>query len=363
LPMEKKLKELASLVDGEVVGNGEVTIRGVAPIEEARAGEITFIAHTRYLAQLNETQASAVIVSPSISEANKPLLRVANPYLAFAKILQVYAHRPYKPRGIAQQAWVCSTATVGKDVSIYPFVYVGDHAEIGTRVVLFPGVFVGDNTVIGDDTVAYANVSIYQGCRIGKRVILHSGVVIGGDGFGFTKDGRRNVKIPQVGIVEIEDDVEIGANTTVDRAAMGKTTIKRGVKIDNLVQVAHSVTIGEDSLIVALAGIAGSARIGANVIIGGQVGVGDHIEIGDNVMVGPQSGVAKDIASNQVVTGRPPIPHKEFVRASLTYPKLPQMWRKIGHLEARLGDLEEEKSRRKRKKKPHSSEKTHDRDQ
>ena len=226
--MEKMLSELAQLVGGEVIGDGGVKIAGIAPIEEARKGEITFIAHPRYLPKLSQTEASAVIVSPKVGEAEKPLLRVANPYLAFAKILGIYAHRPYEPRGVDQGAWVSPTARLGKGVSVYPFVYIGDHAKISNRVILFPGVFVGDNAVIGDDTLIYPNVSINEGCRIGKRVILHSGVVIGSDGFGFARDGKRSVKIPQVGIVEIGDDVEIGANTTVDRATMGKTVIKRG---------------------------------------------------------------------------------------------------------------------------------------
>ena len=360
--MEKMLSELAQLVGGEVIGDGGIKIVGVAPIEEARKGEITFIAHRRYLPKLTQTEASAVIVSPKVSEAGKPLLRVANPYLAFAKILGIYAHRPYEPRGVDQGAWVSPTAKLGEGVSVYPFVYIGDHAEIGNRVILFPGVSVGDNAVIGDDTLIYPNVSIYEGSRIGKRVILHSGVVIGSDGFGFARDGRRSVKIPQIGIVEIGDDVEIGANTTVDRAAMGKTIIKRGVKIDNLVQVAHSVTIGEDSIIVAQVGIAGSSKIGSNVILAGQVGVIDHIEIGDNVIVGPQSGVAKDIPPNQVVTGSPPIPHKDHLRAVMTFPKLPEMWRKIGQLEAKLRDLEAGGDPG-RKTSPQSSEDIHDPDQ
>ncbi len=360
--MEKMLSELAQLVDGEVIGDPGVKIGGVAPIEDARKGEITFIAHPRYLARLNQTEASAIIVSPNVREADKPLLRVANPYLAFAKILGIYAHRPYEPRGVDQRAWVSPTAKLGERVSIYPFVYVGDHAEIGKRVVLFPGVFVGDDTVIGDDTLIYPNVSIYEGSRIGKRVILHSGVVIGSDGFGFAKDGKRSVKIPQVGIVEIGDDVEIGANTTVDRAAMGKTVIKRGVKIDNLVQVAHSVTIGEDSIIIAQVGIAGSTKIGANVIMAGQAGVIDHIEIGDNVMVGPQSGVLQDIPPNQVVTGTPPFPHKEWLRAVMTFPKLSEMRRKIRQLEATLKDLEMRQNPR-GKTSPQSLEGTHDPDQ
>jgi UDP-3-O-[3-hydroxymyristoyl] glucosamine N-acyltransferase len=311
---------------------------------------------------LSETEASAIIVFPKVSEGDKPLLRVANPYLAFAKILQIYAYRPYESRGVDQRAWVNPTAKLGKKVSVYPFVYVGDHAEIGNRVTLFPGVFIGDNVVVGDDTRIYPNVSIYEGTRIGKRVILHSGVVIGSDGFGFAKDGKRNVKIPQIGIVEIEDDVEIGANTTVDRAAMGKTVIKRGVIIDNLVQVAHSVTIGEDSIIVAQVGIAGSTRIGSNVTLAGQVGVADHVEIGDNVMVGPQSGVGKDIPPNQVVTGSPPLPHKEWLRTVLTLPKLPELWRKIGQLEANVRALEAGQDV-KRKTPPQPSEDTHDPDQ
>ncbi|UCD70702.1 MAG: UDP-3-O-(3-hydroxymyristoyl)glucosamine N-acyltransferase [Syntrophobacterales bacterium] len=360
--MEKMLSELAQLVGGEVIGDGGVKIIGVAPIEEARKGEITFIAHQRYLPKLNQTEASAVIVSLKVSEAEKPLLRVANPYLAFAKILQIYAHRPYESRGVDQQAWVSPTAKLGEGVSIYPFVYVGDHTEIGNRVIIFPGAFVGDNTIIGDDSLVYPNVCICEGSRIGKRVILHCGVVIGSDGFGFAKDGKRSVKIPQVGIVEIGDDVEIGANTTVDRAAMGKTIIKRGVKIDNLVQVAHTVTIGEDSIIVAQVGIAGSTKIGDNVIIAGQVGVSDHIEIGDNVMVGPQSGVVRDIPPNQVVTGSPSIPHKDHVRAVMTFPKLPEMWRKIGQLEAKVRDLEAGQNLR-QKTSPQSSEGTHDPDQ
>jgi UDP-3-O-[3-hydroxymyristoyl] glucosamine N-acyltransferase len=357
--MEKTLNELAQLVDGEVIGDGAVTIVGVAPIEDAGKGQITFIAHPRYVAQLHETEASAVIVSPKVGEADKPLLRVVNPYLAFAKILGIFAHRPYEPRGVDQRAWVSPTAELGEDVSIFPFVYVGDHTQIDNRVILFPGVFVGDNSVIGDDTLIYPNVSIYEASRIGKRVILHSGVVIGSDGFGFARDGRRSVKIPQVGTVEIGDDVEIGANTTIDRAAMGKTIIQRGTKIDNLVQVAHSVTIGEDSIIVAQVGIAGSSKVGANVILAGQVGVRDHIEIGNNAMVGPQSGVAKDIPPNLAVMGSPSIPHKEYLKAVTTFPKLPEMWKKIGQLEAKVRHLESEQNKRRSE----STEDIHDPDQ
>ena len=271
--MKKKLKELAEWVGGTVIGDGDVEISGVAAIEEARPGEITFIANPKYLSKLTETNASAVIVSPNVTQADKPLLSIANPYLAFAKILTLYSQKAYQPRGIDPKAWISPTAQLGKEVTLYPFVYVGDRCSIGDRVTLYPGVWVGDDSSIGEESILYANVSIYPGTIIGKRVILHSGVVVGSDGFGYVKDGKKNVKIPQVGHVEIEDDVEIGANTTVDRATLGKTVIQRGVKIDNLVQVAHNVVIGEDSIVVAQVGISGSTKIGSNVTLGGQVGL------------------------------------------------------------------------------------------
>jgi UDP-3-O-[3-hydroxymyristoyl] glucosamine N-acyltransferase len=208
-------------------------------------------------------------------------------------------------------------------------------------VTIFPGVYVGENSSIGEDSILYSNVSIYPETVIGNRVILHSGVVVGADGFGYVKEGKKNVKVPQIGKVEIEDDVEIGPNTTIDRATLGKTIIRRGVKIDNLVMVAHNVVIGEDSIIVAQVGIAGSTKIGANVILAGQVGVADHIEIGDNVMVGAQSGVGQDLTANQAYTGSPALPHREFLRVVTAFPKLPEMRRTLMTIEGRLKKLEE----------------------
>jgi len=339
--MKKKLRELAEWVGGTVVGDEDVEISGVAAIEEARAGEITFIADSKYLSKLNETNASAVIVSTEITQANKPLLCVKSPYLAFVKILSLFLLKPYQSKGIDPNAWISPTAQLGKDLTIYPLVYVGDRCRIGDRVTLFPGVYVGEDSSIGEESIIYPNVSIYSGSVIGKRVILHSGAVVGADGFGFVKDGKRNVKIPQVGIVEIEDDVEIGANTTVDRATLGKTILRRGTKIDNLVQVAHNVVIGEDSIIVAQVGISGSTKIGSNVTLAGQVGLVDHIEIGDNVMVGAQSGVAHDLPSNQVYTGSPALPHREFLRAATIFPKLPEMRKRLVEIEKRLTKIEE----------------------
>lgn len=339
--MKKRLKELAEWVGGVVVGDGDVEITGVAPIEGAREGEITFVANPKYLPKLNDTRASAVIVSKGITSAQKNLICVDNPYLAFAKVLQLFHPRAYEAKGVDPRAWVSPQAKVGRDVTIYPFVYVGDRSEIGDRVILYPGVYVGEDVVIGEDSILYANVSVYARSVIGKRAILHSGVVIGSDGFGFVKEGRRNLKIPQVGIVEIGDDVEVGANTTIDRAAMGKTVIGRGVKIDNLVQVAHNVTIGEDSIIVAQVGISGSTRIGQNVTLGGQVGVAGHLKIGDNVMVGAQSGVAQDLPPNGAYTGSPAIDHREFLRMALSLPKVPGMRKSLSELEKRLARIEE----------------------
>jgi len=339
--MKKRLKELADWVGGTVVGDEEVEITGVAAIEEAQTGEISFIANPRYLLKLNETQASAVIVSKEISQANRPLLCTANPYLAFAKILTLYSQQPYQPKGVDAQAWISPTSQLGKDLTIYPGVYVGDRCSIGDRVTLYPGVCVGEDSFIGDDSILHPNVAIYPKTTLGKRVILHAGVVVGSDGFGYAKEGRKNVKVPQVGRVEIEDDVEIGANTTIDRATLGKTIIQSGVKIDNLVQVAHNVVIGEDSIIVAQVGISGSTKIGSNVTIGGQVGLVGHIQVGDNTRIGAQSGVMNDLPPNQAYTGSPAMPHREFLRIMTIFQKLPEVKKTLSEIEKRLTKIEE----------------------
>jgi UDP-3-O-[3-hydroxymyristoyl] glucosamine N-acyltransferase len=338
--MTKKLRELAELVEGTVVGDGEVEISGIGAIEDAGPGQVTFVAHPKYLAKLKESRASAVIVSREVPGVEKPLLLVANPYLAFAKILGLFSSRPHQPGGISSDACVSATAELGQGVTVYPFVWIGDRCRIGDRVVLHPGVTVGEDSYIGEDSVLYPGVSLYPGTIVGKRAILHSGVVVGSDGFGYVKEGRKNVKIPQVGSVEIEDDVEIGANTTVDRATLGKTLIRRGAKIDNLVQVAHNVIIGEDSLIVAQVGIAGSTRIGSNVTLAGQVGVGDHADVGDNVMIGAQSGVIGNLPGNAIYTGTPAIPHRQFLRVINVYQKLPELNRRLLDLEKRVAAID-----------------------
>ena len=341
-PNSKTLRELASLVKGEIVGKEDTVINGVAPIEEAKEGEITFIANPKYWKKVSQTKASAIIVPLDAPSIDKPLIKTENPYLAYAKIVTSF-HPPYqKPWGIDKNIIKGRQTSIGKDVSIYPFVFIGDKVSIGDRTIIYPFCFIGDEVSIGEDTLVYSNVTIRERCKIGKRVIIHSGTVIGSDGFGFAKDGTSYFKIPQVGIVEIEDDVEIGANNTIDRAALGKTLIKRGVKTDNLVHIAHNVVVGEDTLLIAQVGISGSTKIGNRVILAGQVGVVGHVTIGDDVVVGAQSGVTGNVASGQVVSGYPHMPHRDWLKASRTFPKLPEMRKKMIELEKRIHELEKE---------------------
>lgn len=338
--IKKSLQELADFINGKVMGDGNIIITGINSIDEAKNGEITFIANPKYLSMVRTTKASAIIVSSDFKDSEKPLLCTDNPYLAYAKIAGLFHKKPYHARGIDPNAVIGNNTEIGIDVSIYPFVYVGNNVRIGDRVSLYPGVYIGDDVHIGEDTVVYANTSIREGCKIGKRVIIHCGTVIGSDGFGFAKDGKVYHKIPQVGIVQIDDDVEIGANNAIDRAALGKTWIKRGVKTDNLVQIGHNVIIGEDTIIVAQVAIAGSAEIGNNVVLAGQVGVGGHLKVGDNVTVGGRSGITKDIAPNQIVSGIPAIPHKEWLKSQVCITKLPKMRKSLKELESKVEKIE-----------------------
>jgi UDP-3-O-[3-hydroxymyristoyl] glucosamine N-acyltransferase len=338
--VKRSLESLAREVGGKVIGDGSVVISGLAGIEGAQEGDITFASNERFFPLLKETKAFAAIVPQEIADVSLPLLIVKNPLLAAARILTLFTQRPYLAGGISALAWVSPSATVSTDATIHAFASIGDEAEIGPRVTVYPFVSVGPRAVIGDDTVIYPHVTIYPGCILGKRVIVHAGAVIGADGFGFVKDGEVNVKIPQVGIVEIADDVEIGANCCLDRATFGKTLIKRGVKFDNLVQIGHNVQIGENSIIVSQVGISGSTKVGKNVILAGQVGVVDHVEIGDNVMIGAQSGVYTDVPPNQVVSGSPPLPHRQYLRVVALWTKLPELKKELDLMRKRLEALE-----------------------
>ena len=344
MPVKRSLESLAREVGGKVIGDGSVVISGLAGIEGAQEGDITFANNERFFPLLKETTASAAIVPQEIADLSLPLLIVKNPLLAAAKILALFTQRPYVAGGVSEMAWVSPSAKVSRDATIHPLASIGDEAEIGPRAIIHPFVSIGPQAVIGEDTIIYPNVTIYPRCILGKRVIVHAGTVIGADGFGFVKDGEANMRIPQVGIVEIEDDVEIGANCCIDRATFGKTLIKKGVKFDNLVQVGHNVQIGENSIIIAQVGISGSTKLGKNVILAGQVGVVDHVEIGDNVMVGAQSGIYTDVPANQVVVGSPPLPHRQYLRVVAVWTKLPEMKKELDRLRKRVEALEKKKA-------------------
>jgi UDP-3-O-[3-hydroxymyristoyl] glucosamine N-acyltransferase len=338
--VKKTVEEIATFLTGQVSGDTGVVIENVCGIDEAAEGDLTFVANPKYLKKLETTKASAILVSAQITAAGKNLIVVDDPYIAFGKVLGLFYPEEKDPPGIHPHAFVEEGAVISEKATIYPGVYIGRGAKIGHGAIIYPGVFIGRDVSVGEDTVIYPNVSIYRKCIIGKRVILHAGVVVGGDGFGFARPAVENFKIPQVGIVQIDDDVEIGANCTIDRAAMGKTWIQRNVKIDNLVQIAHNVVIGENSVIVAQTGISGSTKLGKSVILGGQVGLVGHIQIGDNVMVAAQSGIHKDVPANQIVSGSPHMPHREWLRVEACIPKLPEMRSAIATLTKRIEDLE-----------------------
>ena len=343
--VRKTLSELAGLVGGRVVGDGGIEIYRVTSIEEAVSGDITFLAHPRYRSHLAACKASAVIIGrevtiPSSLEPGRGFLQVSEPYVAFAKILDCFSPQPHFDGQVSPHASVEPTAVLGEQVTVFPFVYVGKGARVNRGTVLFPGVFLGDGVEVGANCVLHPQVTVREGCRIGSRVILHAGVVIGADGFGYAGQGGDRIKIPQVGIVEIEDDVEIGANTTVDRATLGRTIIRKGTKIDNLVQIAHNVVVGENSIIAAQVGIAGSTRIGNEVILAGQVGVVNHVEIGDKAMIGPQSGIPRSVPPGAVLSGGvAAAPHQEWLKVMTLLPQLPKLWSTVRHLERMVSQM------------------------
>lgn len=334
------LNDLAELVEGTVVGDGDQEIRRVAPIDHAQEGDITFVANPKYLAKLKDTQASAVIVTPGIEIPNFSLIVCRNPYLAFAKILTFLQARRPAPRGVMPGAIVDPSASLGESVTVHPGCVVGENVTVGKGSILYPGVVLYNDVSVGEDCTLHAGVVVREGCRIGHRVILQPSSVVGSDGFGFAPDGSHYYKIPQVGTVVIEDDVEIGAGTCVDRAALGVTRIKRGAKIDNLVQIAHNVVIGEDTILVSQVGIAGSTEIGNHCTFGGQAATVGHIKVGDNVTIGARGGVTNDVDANQFLSGLPAIPHKAWLKASMSFTKLPEMRRELSRLKSQIEELE-----------------------
>lgn len=336
-----KLSELAQLVGGELVGNGNLKITGIASLEDAGPGDITFAADEKHLPLAKQSKAAAVIVPKDAEDIGKPVVRVVNSRLAFAILLEKFAPKLHIEKGIHPTAVIAESAEVGDGCSVGAHVYIGENARIGRNVTLYPGVFIGEGAVIGDNTLIYPNVVIREFVQVGKNVIIQPGAVLGGDGFGFVNVNGRQRKVPQIGTVIIEDDVEIGANVTIDRATCGKTVVGRGTKIDNLVQLGHNVVIGQDCLIVAMAGVAGSSTIGNRVTLAGQSGVAGHISVGDGTTVAAQALVAGNIPAGQFVSGYPARPHWESMRVVAAQNKVPDLIKRVKALEKELEGLKQ----------------------
>ncbi len=342
------LSNLASTMGCEVIGNGALEISGVSSFDDASAGQLTFAVDPKFLNRLNETRAGAVIVPLDFTVADPgnltcTLVKSENPKLHFFRILERFHPVKEPDHKISPMASMGRDLARGTDVTMAPNVTVGDNVTLGDRVCLMPGVFIGDNVVIGSDTTIKPNVTVMEKTRIGKRVLIHSGTVIGSDGFGFTPNQGAHEKLIHAGFVQIDDDVEIGACNTIDRGTLGRTWIGKGVKTDNLVHIAHNVTIGENTLIVAQVGLAGSVTLGKNVIIAGKAAVSGHMTVGDSVIVGPGAGVLSDVPPGEVVSGIPHMPHKIWLKVGKILPRLPDFRKRLLALEKRVDRQEIEK--------------------
>ncbi|HXG11758.1 MAG TPA: UDP-3-O-(3-hydroxymyristoyl)glucosamine N-acyltransferase [Gemmataceae bacterium] len=337
--MQATVRELAALVRGEVHGDGGLVITAARPLGQAQPGEITFVESERHARQLASCRASAAVVPVTLPADGLTLIRVADPLAAFITIVRHLHGRPEEPPppGIDPRAVIHPTARLGEGVSVQPFAVVGEGSVLGARCRLHVGVVVGRYCRLGDDVVLHPHVVLYDGTVLGNRVVIHAHAVIGADGFGYRFQNGRHVKVPQLGQVEIGDDVEIGAGSTIDRGTFGATQIGEGTKIDNLVQVAHNCRIGRHNVLAGQVGIAGSSSTGDYVMLAGQVGVADHVHIGDRTLIGAQSGVARDVPAGARLLGSPAIPEAEQKRILLSLPKLPQMHRDLRRLQRHLG--------------------------
>ncbi|HEY7409696.1 MAG TPA: UDP-3-O-(3-hydroxymyristoyl)glucosamine N-acyltransferase [Vicinamibacteria bacterium] len=332
------LRELAAHLDLALRGNGDVEVLRVAALDAAGPGDLSFLSNPRFLPRLQTTRATAVIVPPE-APTTLPSLVSSNPYLAYARATRILHPAAAPPAGVHPTAAVDPGAQLGEGVHVGAFAVVGPGARVGPRTVLHPHVVLYEGVAVGADCVLHSGVHVREGCRLGDRVVVQNGAVIGADGFGFAKDQEgRYHKIPQVGVVVIEDDVEIGALCAVDRAALHETRVGRGTKLDNLVQVGHSVAIGRDCVVAGQAGIAGSATIGDRVVLAGQVGVVGHLAIGDDVVVTAQSGIPGDVAAGSVVSGSPAFDNRTWLKATALFAKLPELQRRLRALERRLGE-------------------------
>lgn len=333
------VQEIADEVQGTVAGDGSVPIAGVASITDAEAGDIVFAESPSFLGDAERSRASAIVAFPDAAVADKPVIRVDNPRFAFSRVLALFSPRMAPPIGVHPSAVVGERAAIARTASVGPHVSIGDDVVIGDRAIVLAGCRIGDRVRIGEDCIIHPNVVIYPGCLLGARVVIHAGVIIGADGFGFVRIGGMAHKVPHIGTVVIEDDVEVGANSTIDRAKTGTTVIGARTKIDNLVQIAHNVKVGSDCIIAALVGIAGSATLGKGVIMAGQVGVRDHVRIGDGAVVLGQTGVWGDLDAGSLVSGSPAKPHRQRLREMASAERGPEAVRKVGDLMAEIARM------------------------
>lgn len=342
--MEFTAQAIAEFLGGQIEGNPDVKVTTVSKIEEGKPGTLAFLANPKYTPYIYSTEASVVLVNKDFvpeQPVSATLIRVSNSYEAFAALLDLYVQSKPQMKGIENPSYIHSSATIGEDIYLGAFSYVAEGVRIGSNVKIYPNTYIGRNVTIGNDTIIYPGVTIYEDCRIGSGCIIHAGAVIGADGFGFaSQDDSNYKKIPQIGNAILEDYVEIGANATVDRATMGSTILRKGVKIDDHVHIAHNVEVGENTVMAAQTGVAGSTKIGSKCMFGGQVGVSPHIKIADGVMAGAQAGISGDIRkSGSVVLGSPAFDIAKQRRAMAVYKNLPQLIKRIDELEARVKEL------------------------
>ncbi len=334
------LEQLAKEIGAAFTGDGSISLHGLAPLDSAQEGYLSFLTNLKYSKLAETTRASAILLEKPLAGVSKPFLLIPNPYAKLPRLIQMfYPPSPQEP-GIQEGAWVHPKATVDPSATLYPGVVVAAGAKVGARSLLYPGVFLGQDAQVGEDCILYSNVTVRDRCLLGNRVILQPGVVIGGDGFGFAPDKGSYEKIPQVGNVVLEDDVELGSNTCVDRAALGSTRIGKGTKLDNLVQIGHNVVIGENTIIVSQTGISGSTQIGNHVVMGGQVGLAGHLKIGDHVTLATRTGVMEDIPEKGVYWGSPSGPMAVEMKNVAAYRQLPDMVKRLRRLEKAIERIE-----------------------
>lgn len=344
--MEFSAKQIAQFVQGVIEGDENATVNTFAKIEDGKPGAISFLSNPKYTHYIYDTESSIVLIDKSV-ELEKPtkatLIRVDNAYECVAKLLQLYESMKPKKTGIDSLAFVSPSAKIGENVYIGAFAYIGDNVVIGDGCQIYPNVVICENAKVGNDCLFYPNVTIYHDCHVGNRVTLHAGSVVGSDGFGFAPSENAYDKIPQIGIVTIEDDVEIGANTCIDRSTMGSTYVRKGVKLDNLVQIAHNTDIGANTVMSAQVGVAGSTKVGQWCMFGGQVGIAGHITIGNKVFLGAQSGVPSSLKDNQTLIGTPPMEKLPYFKSQAIFQRLPDLYKQIQKLQKEVDELKKSK--------------------